>query len=295
MSSMTVAEYMLYSTTKLTSYRGGAVSGTGTGFFYNVPLGPDEVAFLMVTNKHVVEGASEIAITFHVSAPPPAEGPSGQVVTWKFDVRSRGSGRQFLVIPHPRDDIDLCAINLSSELARASQKGFRFFASPLAREYLPGPEEWQNFDAIEEVTMIGCPRGIYDASHNIPIVRRGISATPLLKDYNGKPEFMVDMACFPGSSGSPIFVYNRDGYFDRRTRKFLSGRQRLHLVGILYAGPLIRSDGQVVATGSPRVEVATAMHLGYAIRSTQILAIENELIRGRSAKGLAVPPPQGAD
>lgn len=37
--------------------------------------------------------------------------------------------------------------------------------------------------------------------------RRGITATNINFDYNGKKEFVIDAACFPGSSGFPVFIW----------------------------------------------------------------------------------------
>ncbi len=125
--------------------------------------------------------------------------------------------------------------------------------------------------------MIGCPRGISDEVNNLPIVRRGITATSLSKLYNGKPEFMVDMACFPGSSGSPIFLYNRNGFFDRKQNSYMMGTTRLKFVGVLYAGPLVTNDGQLVLGQVPRVAVQSMMHLGNALRSTTVLEIGAEI------------------
>ncbi|MGE0624574.1 MAG: serine protease [Pseudomonadales bacterium] len=286
---LTVAERILYSTTNLTAYHGGAVIGTGTGFFYTLPLGPDSIYYLMLTNKHVLTGATEIAVKFHIAADDPDGAPSGRVRTWKIDVRTFNAKDNLRIIDHPRDDVDLCAINMTPDFIEAAEKGYRFFATPMSRAFIPGPEDWQSFDALEEVTMIGCPRGIYDEANNIPVMRRGITSTPILKDFNGKPEFLVDMACFPGSSGSPIFLFNREGYFDKAKKTFLSGKHRFHLVGILYAGPLIRADGHVTISDGLRVEVSTPMHLGFAIRSTQILGIEAEIHRRRAAKGYPRP------
>ncbi len=44
--------------------------------------------------------------------------------------------------------------------------------------------------------MIGYPNGIWDEANNMPIIRRGITATHPNFNYNGKPEFMIDAACF---------------------------------------------------------------------------------------------------
>jgi hypothetical protein len=121
--------------------------------------------------------------------------------------------------------------------------------------------------------MVGCPRGIYDAANNFPIVRRGITATSIGRDYSGRPEFMVDMACFPGSSGSPVFI-NQLGFVDRNTNAYMVDGRRFFFVGILYSGPLITNEGTVVFGAQPRIEVAAMMHLGQVIRTSEMLQID---------------------
>ena len=92
--------------------------------------------------------------------------------------------------------------------------------------------------------MIGYPRGIYDEANNLPIVRRGITATSMGRDYNSKPEFMIDMACFPGSSGSPVFM-DKTGYVDRKTQGHMIDAHRFYFLAIFYAGPLITNQGAI--------------------------------------------------
>lgn len=146
-------------------------------------------------------------------------------------------------------------------------------------DIIPADDDWQFFDAIEDVTMVGCPRGLYDEVNNLPLVRRGITATSLANRYNGKDEFVVDMACFPGSSGSPIFLFNQNGYLDRKKNSMMMGSTRILLAGVLYAGPLITNQGEIVLGQAPRIEVASMMHLGYAVRSTALRAIDERVRR----------------
>lgn len=90
---------------------------------------------------------------------------------------------------------------------------------------------------------------------------------------------MVDMACFPGSSGSPIFVYDRNGYLDRRANVYNMGQQRILLVGVLYAGPQIANNGHIILGQPPQVAVAAMMHLGNAIRASALMTMDAEIRR----------------
>ena len=71
-------------------------------------------------------------------------------------------------------------------------------------------DEWaENLDAIEDIIMVGYPNGIFDTTNNRPIVRKGITASDPKIDYEGKRLFMADIACYYGSSGSPVLVYKK--------------------------------------------------------------------------------------
>ena len=123
--------------------------------------------------------------------------------------------------------------------------------------------------------MIGYPNGLWDKVNNMPIIRKGITATKYSLDYNGKKEFVIDAACFPGSSGSPVILFNKGGYTDKKGNlKWGSGR--LLLLGILYAGPQLRVDGTIRVITTPDsqsigVQSNIPNNLGYIIKSKAIL------------------------
>lgn len=65
---------------------------------------------------------------------------------------------------------------------------------------------------IEDITFIGYPSGLYDERNKISIIRQGITATPIWNNFRGEKAFLIDAGVFPGSSGSPVFIYNRGTY-----------------------------------------------------------------------------------
>ena len=83
---------------------------------------------------------------------------------------------------------------------------------------------------------MGYPNGLWDQKNNRPIARKGITATHPGINYNGKQEFLIDVACFPGSSGSPVLLYNPCNYIDRMDNCF--SKPRVKFLGILRAGPV---------------------------------------------------------
>lgn len=264
----TLAEQMLYSVAKITALKEGKVIGFGSGFYWSVPPIDGRHMQLLVTNKHVIEGADQVQVMAHLSPNLEERGPTGEYAQCEIHLD------EVLVYHHPDPNIDLVGINFAGTIALSVEHGRPLYTVGLDERLLPNPEQWEQFDAIEEVVMVGCPKGIYD-QHNIsPISRRGISATPLANLYEGREEFLVDMACFPGSSGSPVFMLNRDGFLDRSTNSYRMGEGRFFFLGILYAGPTITNEGVVILNKQPTAHVATMMHLGQCIRSTKVLDIQ---------------------
>ncbi|WP_312331373.1 S1 family peptidase [Acinetobacter variabilis] len=273
--TLSIAERLLYSTVKITALNQGNIIGTGTGFFTTFNKTNESIVPVIITNKHVITGADQIRITCHISD----EGiykPSGRFVEVNILLHDT-------LINHPDPNIDLCAISTGSILQQALDRKSPIFYAPITMDTIPTDSEWQYFDAIEDITMVGCPNGISDTVNNLPIIRQGITATSPSKNYNGKHEFMIDIACFPGSSGSPVFLYNPHGYLDKKTNQFMVGKPRLKLLGILYAGPIVTSSGQIILANPPRVTVNSMMHLGYVINSSQLRVLENHMIKEISA------------
>ncbi|SFW61095.1 Trypsin-like peptidase domain-containing protein [Pseudomonas sp. NFACC09-4] len=264
--ALSIAEQMFYSTVKLSTLQRGLSIGTGTGFFFSFAInGEEQYAPAIVTNNHVIQGGDAIVATFHLSE---EHNPSGKHVARTIPLQDDR------VIRHPDPNIDLCAILVTDTINQAIAENKPLFFVDLDQSIIPMPDDWQHYDAIEEVTMIGYPRGISDTVNNLPISRKGITASSLAKSYNGRQEFMVDMACFPGSSGSPIFVHDRNSYLDRKTKAHVMGHDRVKLVGILYAGPLITNKGNIILGETPQIEVAAMMHLGNAIKSSELLVLD---------------------
>src|SRR5690606_32118899 len=119
---------------------------------------------------------------------------------------------------------------------------------PLDKSLIMSDEELDQLTALEDIIMIGYPNGIWDSVNNLPIMRRGITATHPKMDFNGKPEFMIDAACFPGSSGSPIILLNEGSY---RTQDSIVMGSRVKLLGVLYAGPVSTVTGNIQVVNIP--------------------------------------------
>ena len=133
-------------------------------------------------------------------------------------------------------------------------------------------------NAVENILMVGYPNGLWDSKNNLPLFRTGITATPPFIDYEHKPEFIIDCACFTGSSGSPIFLVN-EGSYSKKGGGITIGN-RFKLLGVLYAGPQQEAEGDIKIIPIPTVSKGKAIiempiNLGYCIKADQLLYFEN--------------------
>jgi hypothetical protein len=80
------------------------------------------------------------------------------------------------------------------------------------------------------------------------------------------------LACFPGSSGSPVILHNEGAYSDKKGN-IVHGRTRTILLGVLFSGPTMQADGKIVVRNIPTAtepvaQINLMMNLGY-IRKVQ--------------------------
>ena len=64
---------------------------------------------------------------------------------------------------------------------------------------------------------------------------------------------MIDIACFGGSSGSPVILIDEDTYSSKKKGGLYMGN-RLLLLGTLYAGPILSLQGDIVIQNIPTVQ-----------------------------------------
>jgi len=127
--------------------------------------------------------------------------------------------------------------------------------------------------------MAGYPNGVSDEVNNLPVVRKGITATPMFADYNGKPEFLIDCAIYEGSSGSPIFAHVVFERFDRRKKRYRTSHE-MRLIGVLrgshrFEVPLQSENAREGL--SERLTVQMMMGLGVCIKAEELVWFEDAL------------------
>lgn len=193
--------------------------GTGTGFIFSVNDENNATIPLLITNYHVVENMEIACIELHISK----NGlPTNETIKVNFSNE--------LIENNKLGDLDLVAIPLAFALNTLQNKNINVFYRSIDKGMIPAKGQIDELAAIEDVTFVGYPNGLYDDINKMSIVRRGITATPIWNDFNGKKAFLIDAGVFPGSSGSPVFIYNRGTY---PTNDGIAIGSRLIFVGII--------------------------------------------------------------
>ncbi|MDX0432920.1 serine protease [Sinorhizobium medicae] len=256
---LTIAQQLSFGTIKIET-SGPNGSGSGTGYFLSL----DEGLPVIVTNKHVVAGAETGQLTFTRCAsdgsPLLGETYCATIIHFEehFDL-------------HPDPLVDLAVLRIAPLLDRLAKRDTMVFYTQLPWSMVADEEFLSTLHSCEEVIMVGYPRGLRDEKNNMPIVRSGITATAPSIDYEGRSEFVIDCACFPGSSGSPVFLYN--SMLHPGEGGLMMG-PRVKLIGTLYAGPQFTNEGEIVVRPSPTSDLAvltrTMMNLGNCVKSTQL-------------------------
>ncbi|WDV05058.1 MULTISPECIES: S1 family peptidase [Lysinibacillus] len=277
----TFDELLPYVTVRIETIINNKPISTGTGFFYffcdNLDVEGGGTHAAIVTNKHVIEGGEELRFLFNTTDSEERD-ENGDRILSIHPVRLPINDDT--IILHPEEDIDLCVIPVTQIFLQLAEINKKVHFYPVNKRIIKTERELKQLNTIQEVTMIGYPNGLWDSHNNLPLSRRGINATPIYKNYNGKPEFLIDIACFSGSSGSPIFIHDLNSYTENGKVQFGS---RLIFIGVLYAGPIYDSLGEVIIpTSLNKVYTKTKgmLNLGLVIKASK-LDIFNDLIEAK--------------
>lgn len=232
---MTLSEALIHSTIRIICTKADGVS-CGTGFFFQYSTAiPESTIPVIVTNRHVVKNALSGQLIFSLCD------DENNYLAGKTHTYNISNFEQAWIF-HPDDSVDLCVLPIHQFYKEFKPSPYNLYMTYLTENDIPSAEEIKEYSHIEDVTIVGYPDGLWDSVNNLPLVRRGITASSLHYDFNGMPNFVVDAAIFGGSSGSPVFLYN-DGHFS--SPKGLMFGTRAKLIGINRAVYLHPITGEI--------------------------------------------------
>lgn len=267
----TPLEQLFFTTVLIETHTSSGGVGCGTGFIVHIKGEKFSDSFL-VTNKHVIKDAKEGILRFHLAE-------NGEP--------KRGKGYKLRVqdfeqywIGHANPDVDIAIMSMSLVQKQANKSGLKLFFKAIPQELFPTAEQLEALDAVEEIVFVGYPNGIYDDANYLPVVRRGITASPLHVDYEGKPQFLVNASVFPGSSGSPVFIIS-SGQYTRRGGGLVLG-SRIHLLGVIasvYHTTTEATRLMAGCVGSGQSGYVQMIDLGIVFKSKAVLDLAISLLK----------------
>lgn len=222
MNLNSLSTQLLYSTVPILVEKQDGSRSSGTGFVFNFPYPEESNSFvpLIVTNRHVVEHTKRGIIQF-------ASQQNGAPIP---DSRVRVEFDSTFFFTSNIPNTDIAAAPIAPLLSQLEQRKVGVFFRAVDSSIIPTQVRLEELAAIEDVIFIGYPSGLFDAYNTTPIIRRGITATPVWNNFNNESRFLIDAGVFPGSSGSPVFILNEGGY--NTNNGFVIGTRILFL-GIL--------------------------------------------------------------
>lgn len=202
---------------------------------------------------------------------------------------------------HPSPVVDIAVCPLAPlEAHIREQYGITLFHRYVSNGMIPSEEQIKELDAIEPITFIGYPNGIWDRKNFLPVARRGTTASPIEVDFEDTPQFVIDASVFGGSSGSPVFILNQGTFSTKRGA--LAVGSRLLFVGVIAAVFFRKSMNEIVAVPvptqvRPMAQQQEMLDLGIVVKARTVVETIEALLssRGISLQLTTKPSPPAHD
>lgn len=263
---------LLHSTIRIMCFQTNGMTDIGTGFFYNFTSDADTNGSIpvIVTCKHVITGSVVGILDFALAKTNAFDRtqPHFQVPIPNFET---------LWIKHPDTNIDIAILPIAPIMQKLSDEGKRLDVVPFGKRELLTTND--QIGAFQNIKFIGYPIGISDELNNLPIARQGMTATDVSIDYEGRKEFLIDAAVFPGSSGSPVLIVDEGSFATGNGFTFGS---RVRLLGIISRVNQFNAKGHMENINVPTSLVSEPVtsfpgNLGFVIKAEVLNDFEKPL------------------
>ncbi|MET3109501.1 hypothetical protein AAKU67_004337 [Oxalobacteraceae bacterium GrIS 2.11] len=276
MKTESIAEQLFFTTIRIDTISADGTPGSGTGFFFTHKISDKDYIFI-VTNKHVVMGMREGKLNFvthNGNTPKLGDGFSFQIDQQQWPTFWFG---------HPDNGIDIAITPLMPLVESAKQRhNVDLFFRSVPSSLIPDSKQIEDLDAVESVTFVGYPNGLWDSKNFLPIARRGTTASPLQIDFEGTPRFIIDASVFGGSSGSPVFIFNQGSWSNKDGN--LHAGSRIFFVGVIAAVFYRTQQNQIIPIPIPTqtksiVEQHEMIDLGIVFKGRVVVETVEALLR----------------
>lgn len=265
---LSVTEQLMYITTRVECEKIDGSTCAATGFFCKLYVDEDYYIEVLVSNRHVLANIRKIVL--HVTLADDKGNPTEEYKN--YILQSQGLINNVLLHPDPNIDLAVLPVKRLLEDLSLQTKRKLYYKSISSNQIADLNSE--EYDSFEEILMIGYPNGLWDDVNNRPIFRRGITATDPKANYKGAPEFLIDCACFEGSSGSPIFYVRKGIMVDKYGQISPLQGQKIALMGIQRATPVKNVYGDLAVVQQtavkPVAKIQLPINLGYVIKAEKL-------------------------
>lgn len=199
-----ISTQLLFTTVPIwTEYMSGD-QGSATAFIYNYPVAGKENQSLpvLITSHHVLKNAKRAVIEM---VERDGDKPNREKRV-RIDLPAES------LLQNASLELDLAFIPLGAALNQLEAVGRPAFFRSITPDIIPSHAVLDDLAAVEDIVFLGYPSGLRDETNANPLIRRGITSTPVWNSYQGRPTFIIDAGVFPGSSGSPVFILNNGSY-----------------------------------------------------------------------------------
>jgi S1-C subfamily serine protease len=262
-----ITKKLLFNTVRVDTVLTDGSEGSGTAFVVSHPH-PRGTHIFIVTNRHVVEDVKRGGLVF-------TQGKGGQpILGQRFQLNIDDFTAAWFM--HPDPEVDLAVIPMRPLEAAARAQGVELYYHAIDSRLAPDDTTMRALDALEEVLFVGYPSGVWDQVNLMPILRRGTTATPMALNFEGRHEFLIDAAVYPGSSGSPVFVYEPEA--SRVVRG--AARAKFHFAGVIAAVFFREEANHIIPVPVPANNTGVAMgsemiDLGLVIKADAVIEAMN--------------------
>lgn len=265
-----ITKKLLFNTIRVDTVLDDGSEGSGTAFVVSHSHARGTHTFI-VTNRHLVDGVRRGGLVF-------TQKRNGQpALGSRFQLNIDDFPHAWFM--HPDPEVDLAIVPMRPLEQAARDQGVELYYHVIDTRLAPDTATLRALDALEEVLFVGYPSGVWDQVNLMPILRRGTTATPMALDFEGRAEFLIDAAVYPGSSGSPVFIYQPD------TLRPNPGMGRKFLFAGVVAAVFFREEANhlvpvpVPANNTSMVMGSEMIDLGLVIKAQAVIDVIEAYLR----------------